>query len=224
MIAGLRSDDQRLYELSKVILAESNAEADHHVFIPELSTPLHTADVFIQDQLPEPNRHIFLLDRSDLDEAGADLLGAVQVPRSVSKGALAGWLEQAGNLRAESGRQSVNGKNPMLASLVAEELGPLTDIQKEALGRTQNSLRRLTRMTSAMIHLAVGWRVRRVPNLRGAICESYRGNCKFASKGSRIAVRGYPQAWERRSENPMEGARNGAHAERRGRGRGRGRI
>ena len=63
MIALLRSDDQPLSELCNAILAESNTEADHPVFIPEASTPLDTADVSIRDQLPEPNRHIFLIDR-----------------------------------------------------------------------------------------------------------------------------------------------------------------
>jgi hypothetical protein len=211
MIAGSRSDDQQLYELCKVILAESNAEADHHVFIPAASTPLHTAGVSVRDRLPEPNLHIFLIDTPPLT--------------------------------------ATNGHRGLL---LAEELAPLTDIQEEALGHTQNSLRMLTRMTSAMTHLAVGWRVPRVPNLKGRCAVARRaGNprdsvaggreatpsqfiansqfrsrrerasvdeftgepCKFASRGGPIAVRGYPQVRERRSANRREGARNGAHAE-----------
>jgi signal transduction histidine kinase len=63
-------------------------------------------------------------------------------------------------------RAPLTATNGYCGLLLAEELGPLTDIQKEVLGRTQNSLRRLSRMTSAMFHLAVGWRVPRVPNLK----------------------------------------------------------
>ena len=102
-------------------------------------------------------------------------------------------------------------------------------------------------MTSAMFHLAVGWRVPRVPNLKEgdvrecveqAIHETQplaaerriqvtteltpltqaiyfdpeemfqvltnllENACKFASKGGRIAVRGYPYFWERRTASP----------------------
>jgi signal transduction histidine kinase len=52
-------------------------------------------------------------------------------------------------------RAPLTATNGYCGLLLAEELGPLTDIQKEVLGRTQNSLRRLSRMTTAIFHLAV---------------------------------------------------------------------
>ena len=292
MIVSLISDDQRLYELCKRILGESAPEDEHHVVLPAPGIPPPNADVYIWDRLPqtdtlrrlvveEPHRHIFLIDRSDLAKTGTELLGAMLVLRPVTKAALAAWLEEARNLRAESVKHPVNGKRmlralaeanlrlqecdqdrtsflarvihdfraPLTATsgycglLLAEELGPLNDIQKEVLGRTQNSLRRLSRMTSAMFHLSVGWRVPRVPNLKEgdvrecveqAIHETQplaverriqisteltpppqtiyfdpeeiqqvltnllENACKFASKGGRIGVRGYPHFWERR--------------------------
>jgi signal transduction histidine kinase len=144
-------------------------------------------------------------------------------------------------------RAPLTATNGYCGLLLAEELGPLSDIQKEVLTRTQNSLKRLSRMTSAMFHLAVGWRVPRVPNLKeGDVRECVEQSihetqplaaerriqvtteltplnqaiyfdpeemlqvltnllenaCKFASKGGRIAVRGYPYFWERRSAGP----------------------
>jgi len=294
MIVALISDDQRLYELCKAILGELSAGAEHQLFIPAPSVPLPSADVYIWDRLPEldvalrlaaeeSHRHIFLIDRSDLSGDGAGLRGAMLALRPVTKAALAAWLEQAANLRAESFKQPTNGKSRMLAGLaeanlrlqecdqdrtsflarvihdfrapltatngycglqLAEELGPLTDIQKEVLTRTQNSLKRLARMTSAMFHLAVGWRIPRVPNIKeGNIRECVEqaiheaqplaverriritseltppektiyfdpeeilqvlsnlleNACKFASKGGRVEIRGYPCFWERRS-------------------------
>jgi signal transduction histidine kinase len=294
MIVALISDDQRLYELCRAILTELSPEIEHQLFIPAPSVPLPSADVYIWDRLPELDvalrlateelhRHIFLIDRSDLEGAGAPLRGAMLVLRPVTKAALAAWLEQAETFRAEPFPQSANGKAhtvalladanlrlqecdqdrtsflarvmhdfraPLTATngycglLLAGELGPLTDIQKEVLTRTQNSLKRLARMTSAMFHLAVGWRVPRVPNLKeGDIRECVEqaihetqplaierriqvtteltpstqaiyfdpeevlqvltnlleNACKFASKGGRIDVRGYPHFWERRS-------------------------
>jgi signal transduction histidine kinase len=309
MIVALISDDQRLYELCKAILAELSPETEHQLFIPEPSVPLPNADVYIWDRLPELDvalrlateelhRHIFLIDRSDLAGAGAELRGAMLALRPVTKAALAAWLEQAEAFRAESFSQPANGKARSLAALaeanlrlqecdqdrtsflarvmhdfrapltatngycgllLAEELGPLSDIQKEVLIRTQNSLKRLSRMTSAMFHLAVGWRVPRVPNLKEgdvrecveqAIHETQplaverriqvtteltpltqaiyfdpeemlqvltnllENACKFASKGGRIDVRGYPYFWERRSASPngsVNVERRGSH-------------
>src|SRR4029078_7729194 len=49
--------------------------------------------------------------------------------------------------------------------LLAQELGPLTDMQAEVLSRTQQSLRRLERMTAGFFDLAVGPRTSRVPHL-----------------------------------------------------------
>ncbi len=309
MIVALISDDQRLYELCRAILAELSPETEHQLFIPAPSVPLPNADVYIWDRLPEldvalrltaeeRHRHIFLIDRSDLAGAGAALRGAMLALRPVTKAALAAWLEQVETFRAESSphpggakactvaaladanlrlqecdqdrtsflarvmhdfRAPLTATNGYCGLLLAEELGPLTDIQKEVLTRTQNSLKRLARMTSAMFHLAVGWRVPRFPNLKeGDIRECVEqaihetqplaverrlqvtrdltplaqaiyfdpeemlqvltnlleNACKFASKGGRIEVRGYPHFWERRSASTL----GSVNVERRGSG------
>jgi signal transduction histidine kinase len=161
-------------------------------------------------------------------------------------------------------RAPLTATNGYCGLLLAEELGPLNDIQKEVLTRTQNSLKRLARMTSAMFHLAVGWRIPRVPNVKEgdvrecveqAIHEAQplaverririisdltppekaiyfdpeeilqvlsnllENACKFASKGGRVEIRGYPYFWERRSTS----ANGLANAERR-RGTGSGGV
>jgi signal transduction histidine kinase len=50
-------------------------------------------------------------------------------------------------------RAPLTAMNGYCELLLAEALGPLTDIQREVLGRTLNSLKRLTRMSSAMLQL-----------------------------------------------------------------------
>jgi signal transduction histidine kinase len=45
-------------------------------------------------------------------------------------------------------------------------LGPLTDEQKDVLGRMRNSVKRLSRMASAMFELGVGRQLKRRPDLR----------------------------------------------------------
>jgi signal transduction histidine kinase len=52
--------------------------------------------------------------------------------------------------------------------LLSEALGPLTENQKEVLGRMQHSTKRLSRMASAMFELSVGRHVKRQPDLRQA--------------------------------------------------------
>lgn len=47
-------------------------------------------------------------------------------------------------------------------------LGPLTDEQKDVLGRMRHSLKRLSRMASAMFELGVGRQLKRKPDLRPA--------------------------------------------------------
>jgi signal transduction histidine kinase len=50
--------------------------------------------------------------------------------------------------------------------LLSEALGPLTDDQKEVLRRMQHSIKRLSRMASAMFELSIGRHVKRQPELR----------------------------------------------------------
>jgi signal transduction histidine kinase len=50
-------------------------------------------------------------------------------------------------------RAPLTAMNGYCELLLAEALGPLTDIQREVLSRTLNSLKRLSRMSSAMLHL-----------------------------------------------------------------------
>ena len=50
--------------------------------------------------------------------------------------------------------------------LLSEALGPLTDDQREVLSRMQHSIRRLSRMASAMFELSIGRHVKRQPELR----------------------------------------------------------
>lgn len=52
--------------------------------------------------------------------------------------------------------------------LLSGALGPLTEEQKEVLGRMQHSIKRLSRMASAMFELGVGRQAKRRPNLRQA--------------------------------------------------------
>jgi signal transduction histidine kinase len=51
-------------------------------------------------------------------------------------------------------RVPLTAMNGYCGLLLAGALGPLTDIQREVLSRTQNSLKRLTRMSSAMLQLS----------------------------------------------------------------------
>jgi signal transduction histidine kinase len=50
--------------------------------------------------------------------------------------------------------------------LLSGPLGPLTDSQREVLGRMQHSSKRLSRMASAMFQLSVGRQVKRRPDLK----------------------------------------------------------
>jgi signal transduction histidine kinase len=50
--------------------------------------------------------------------------------------------------------------------LVSGALGPLSEEQKDVLGRMQQSIKRLSRMASAMFELGVGRQVKRRPDLR----------------------------------------------------------
>jgi signal transduction histidine kinase len=50
--------------------------------------------------------------------------------------------------------------------LLSEALGPLSDDQREVLRRMQHSIKRLSRMASAMFELSVGRHVKRQPELR----------------------------------------------------------
>jgi signal transduction histidine kinase len=50
--------------------------------------------------------------------------------------------------------------------LYSGALGPISDEQKEVLRRTQHSIKRLSRMASAMFELGVGRQVKRKPDLR----------------------------------------------------------
>jgi len=52
--------------------------------------------------------------------------------------------------------------------LLSEELGPTTEEQKEVLRRMQHSVKRLSRMSSAMFELSAGRHIRRQPDLRRA--------------------------------------------------------
>lgn len=59
--------------------------------------------------------------------------------------------------------------------LACGELGPLSEEQTEAIGRMEKSIRRLSRMASAMFDLSTGPRLGQKPNLREAdICEHIR--------------------------------------------------
>lgn len=69
-------------------------------------------------------------------------------------------------------RAPLTATNGYCGLLLAGQLGPLTDGQKEVLSRTQNSLKRLSRLTSAMFQLTMGMRTQHSANLeRGDIRE-----------------------------------------------------
>ena len=73
--------------------------------------------------------------------------------------------------------------------LLDGQLGPLTDPQKEVLGRIQASVKRLARMTAAMFQLSVGPHVHRPPNLE-------EGDIREAIQQALHEIR--PRATERR--------------------------
>jgi len=62
-------------------------------------------------------------------------------------------------------RAPLTATNGYCGLLLAGQLGPLSETQREVLSRTQNSVKRLARMTSAMFHLTAGLQVRDGPNL-----------------------------------------------------------
>ena len=76
--------------------------------------------------------------------------------------------------------------------LLSEALGPVNDDQKEVLRRMQHSIKRLSRMASAMFELSVGRQVKRKPDLREAdirdcVEQALHEVTPFAD-GKRIAV------------------------------------
>lgn len=65
-------------------------------------------------------------------------------------------------------RAPLMAANGYCGLLVSEALGTVTDQQKEVLRRMQHSIKRLSRMASAMFELSVGRHVKRQPELRRA--------------------------------------------------------
>jgi signal transduction histidine kinase len=69
-------------------------------------------------------------------------------------------------------RTPLTATNGYCGLLLSEALGPLSTDQKDMLRRMQNSLKRLSRMASAMFELSVGRQVKTQPDLReGDISE-----------------------------------------------------
>jgi len=104
MIVALISDDQRLYELCKAILAELSPELSTNSSYPRLAylfqTQTSTFGIAYRNWMsPSISRRrvassYLLIDRSDLQGAGAPLRGAMLVLRPVTKAALAAGLSR----------------------------------------------------------------------------------------------------------------------------------
>jgi len=56
--------------------------------------------------------------------------------------------------------------------ILSQQLGPISEEQQEVLGRMQHSIKRLTRMATAMFQLSVGRQVEKRPNLQSGDIEA----------------------------------------------------
>jgi signal transduction histidine kinase len=65
-------------------------------------------------------------------------------------------------------RAPLTATNGYCGLLLTEALGPLSNDQKEVLRRMQHSVKRLSRMTSAMFELSIGRQIKKQPDLREA--------------------------------------------------------
>jgi signal transduction histidine kinase len=70
-------------------------------------------------------------------------------------------------------RAPLTASNGYCGLLLDEQLGPLTEEQREVLGRVRASLKRLARMADAMFQLSVGMRIQRAPALSGGYPRSH---------------------------------------------------
>ena len=143
-------------------------DADLYIwdYSPEQSAPWQV--------IKAPSHHLLLVDRKDLPNLAASMAGMMLIVKPFHKLSLAGWLmpflankEGAKFVLNDEGQERQwsdflakavhDFRAPLTAAsgycglVLTEELGRLNDRQKEVLGRTQNSLARLARMTSELL-------------------------------------------------------------------------